>query len=132
MVFFSKPAPPSEIDLFMADHEMTFNGYGGLNIHRLLVREFGFLLRYITEKEIDTLSDFRVIAQNSVMINENIKQELSKDVLRESEALGCSRQTAEGNLTRLRGIVKVITEYTALCDRLGVDLYAARDKEVYA
>lgn len=129
---FSKPRTPSEIDLFMAKHEMTFHGFGGLNIHSMLVREFGYLLRYITDKKIDSLSDFRVIANNSEMINLNIKRELSKDVLRESEALGVSRQTAEGNMTRLRGIVNVITQYTAMCDRLGADLYAAREKEACA
>lgn len=116
----------AEVKGFMAEINMDFNGYGGLNIHRLVVSEFGYLLRYLTGGEIDSFSDFRVIAENKLAIEDNIKKELARDVLHESEVFGYSRDTTEGNILRLQKIVNSICEYTVLCDELGVDIYAAR------
>lgn len=114
---------------FMAGIDMNFNGYGGLTMHRLAVNEFGYLIRYLTNGNIESFSDFRLITNNKHLIDERIKNELLKDVLRESEVFGYSRETTEGNILRLQKIVDSIYEYTNLCDRLGVDIYAARDNE---
>lgn len=117
----------AKVQEFMAEIDMTFNGYGGLSMHRLAVSEFGYLIRYLTDGKIESFSDFRVIVENKEAIDESIKAELSKDILRESEVFGYSRETTEGNILRLQKIVNSICEYTALCDRLGVNIYAARD-----
>jgi hypothetical protein len=117
----------AKVQEFMAEIDMTFNGYGGLSMHRLAVSEFGYLIRYLTGGKIESFSDFRVIVENKEVIDESIKKELSKDVLRESEVFGYSRETTEGNILRLQKIVNSICEYTALCDRLGVNIYAARE-----
>ncbi|MDO7927764.1 hypothetical protein Q6A51_13290 [Pseudomonas sp. KFB-139] len=122
-----KKTKPTEIEKFMSDHAMTFHGYGGLNINRLVVHEFGYLIRYLTDKKLDSFRDFRAISKSALAINQEINAELSKEILRESEALGVSRETAVGNMQRLQGIINTIAQYTALCDRLNVDLYAARD-----
>jgi len=116
-----------EIRKFMSTINMTFNGYGGLSVHGLVVSEFGYLIRYLTNKKIDSLSDFRIIAQHKALIDKSIQAELSKSVLRESEVFGYSREITEGNILRLQKIVNSICGYTKLCDTLGVDTYAARD-----
>ncbi|QXQ20684.1 hypothetical protein [Pseudomonas tolaasii] len=108
---------------FMDKNEMNFAGYGGLNIHRQVVREYGYLLRYITEGKLDTFQDFRAIRDSHVDIIKSIDQELAKPLLRESEVYGYSRQTAEGNLIRLKALIATITEYTNLCETLGINLY---------
>lgn len=112
---------------FMTGIDMDFKGYGGLNMHRLAVSEFGYLIRYLTDGKIDSFSDLRVIAENKIVIEESIEKELSRDVLRESEVFGYSREITEGNILRLQTIVNSICEYTVLCDKLGVNIYAARD-----
>lgn len=108
---------------FMEKHEINFDGYGGLNIHRQVVREYGYLLRYVTESKLDTFSDFRAIRDHRAVILENIDSELAKPVLREAEVFGYSRQTTEGNLVRMRALVETISLYTALCETLDVDIY---------
>jgi len=108
---------------FMDKNEINFAGYGGLNIHRQVVKEYGYLLRYITDGKLDTFQDFRAIRDSHVDIIKSIDQELAKPLLRESEVYGYSRQTAEGNLVRLKALISTITEYTDLCETLGIDLY---------
>ena len=111
---------------FMNKNEINFNGYGGLNIHRQVVREYGYLLRYVTEGKLDTFEDFQGIRDHQAAIVENIDRELAKPMLRESEVFGYSRQTAEGNLLRMKALVETIALYTALCETLGIDIYAPR------
>ena len=117
----------AKVQNFMTGIDMDFKGYGGLNMHRLAVSDFGYLIRYMTDGKIDSFSDLRAISENKMAIEEAIEQELSRDVLRESEVFGYSREIAEGNILRLQKIVNSICEYTALCDKLGVNIYAARD-----
>lgn len=125
----NKLSPSAQkVQEFMEEIDMNFNGYGGLTMHRLAVSEFGYLLRYLTEGKIESFSDFRAIVEQKEFIAESIRKELSKDVLRESEVFGYSRETTEGNILRLQKIVNSIDDYTALCDRLGVDIYAAQNR----
>lgn len=116
----------AKVQEFMAKINMTFNGYGGLCMHSLVVSDFGYLIRYLTEGKIDSFSDFRAITENKELIEKSIKRELSKEILRESEAFGYSREISEGNILRLQKIVNSIYEYTTLCDELEVDIYHAR------
>jgi hypothetical protein len=84
----------------------------------------------LTEGRLDTLYDFREVFNCGELLLSSIRQELSRDVLRESEALGYSRQTTEGNMLRLQGLVETIVQYVTLCDRYKVDPEAAREFEV--
>ena len=114
---------------FMSERGMTFQGYGGLVIHNLVVYEFGYLIRYLTDKKVGYFKDFSLIVNEKNMIDEAIKEELSKDVLRESEAFGYSREITEGNITNLEKIVDTIVDYVNLCDDLGVDPYGIHGLE---
>jgi hypothetical protein len=120
---------PKEIKEFIINHDIKFNGFGGLNINRQVVSEYGYLVRILTEGRLETLYDFRDIFNHGGLLRENIKQELSRDVLRESEAFGYSRQTTEGNILRLQGLVETIIQYVALCDQYQIDPDAAREFE---
>ncbi|WP_414894424.1 hypothetical protein [Pseudomonas sp. IT-232MI5] len=127
----AKPNPlPKEIKEFIVKHDIKFDGFGGLNINRQVVREYGYLVRMLTEGRLDTLYDFREVFNCGELLLSSIRQELSRDVLRESEALGYSRQTTEGNMLRLQGLVETIIQYVALCDQYKVDPEAAREFEV--
>lgn len=106
----------------MHENSMSFEGYGGLVVHGLVVHEFGYLLRYLTKGKQDRLDDFRAIRENRDLILSAIKSELSKEVLRESEVFGCSRETTEGNILNLQKIVISICEYVDLCERLDLDI----------
>jgi len=108
---------------FMKKNEIDFAGYGGLNMHRQVVREYGYLLRYVTEGEIETFQDFQAIRDSNIGIIKSIDKELTKPLLRESEVYGYSRQTAEGNLARLKALISTITEYVDLCETLDIDPY---------
>lgn len=120
---------PKEVKEFIAEHEILFNGYGGLNINRQVVSEYGYLVRMIGDGKLEALSDFRAVFDHGVFLRENIRKELSKKVLRESEVFGYSRQTTEGNMIRLQGLVETIIQYVALCDQYQVDPDAARELE---
>lgn len=126
----AKPNPlPKEIKEFIINHEINFYGFGGLNINRQVVREYGYLVRMLTEGRLETLYDFREIFTHGELLRNSIKQELSRDVLRESEALGYSRQTTEGNMLRLQSLVETIIQYVTLCDQYKIDPDAAREFE---
>jgi hypothetical protein len=120
---------PKEIKEFIVIHDIKFNGFGGLNVNREVVSEYGYLVRMLTEGRLETLYEFREVFNHAELLREKIKLELSRDVLRESEVFGYSRQTTEGNILRLQGLVETIIHYVALCDQYQIDPDAAREFE---
>lgn len=106
----------------MQDNGMTFEGFGGLVIHHLVVYEFGYLLRYLTDGKIERFDDFDLINKNKEFILSAIDEELSKEVLRESEVFGYSREITEGNIRNLQKIIITICSYVDLCRKLELDL----------
>jgi|SRR5690554_1574352 len=112
-----------QIKDFMRDHRMTFYGLGGLVVHNLVVSEFGYLLRYLTEGKLDTFRDIREIYRNKELILKAIDSELAKDLPRESEVFRYPREIADGNLINLRTIVEVLSDYLELCEQCDVDPY---------
>lgn len=106
----------------MRDNGMTFEGFGGLVIHNLVVSEFGYLIRYLTKGKIERFDDFDLINENKELIFSAIDEELSKEVLRESEVFGYSREITEGNIKNLQKIIVTICSYVDLCRKLELDL----------
>jgi hypothetical protein len=107
---------------FMRRHEMSFNGFGGLVIHGLVASEFGYLLRYVTNGELEQVRDFEAIRAKKNQILSEIQTELMQPQLRESEVFRVSREVAAGNLENLRSIVECISDYVDLCRSLGLSL----------
>jgi len=67
-------------------------GFGGLIIHSLVVSEFSYLLRYVTDNKIERFNDFHLIYKNKDEILNVIETEIKKEVLNESEVFGYSRE----------------------------------------
>lgn len=114
---------------FMNRHGMSFNGFGGLVICDLVASEFGYLLRYLTDGELDRIGEFENIRDKKDQILSAIKDELDKPVLRESEALGISREIAQSNMENLRCIVECICDYVDLCRSLDLEIYPDENPE---
>lgn len=114
---------------FMNRHGMSFNGFGGLVICDLVASEFGYLLRYLTDGELDRIREFEKIREKKDQILAAIENELKKPVLRESEALGVSRETAVGNMKNLQCIIESICDYVDLCRSLDLEIYLNENSE---
>ncbi|KAB7687681.1 hypothetical protein GBN24_14310 [Plesiomonas shigelloides] len=111
----------------MRDNGMTFEGFGGLVIHNLVVSEFGYLLRYLTKGKIERFDDFDLINENKELIFSAMHEELSKEVLRETEVFGYSREITEENINNLKEIIITICSYVDLCRKLELDLNPKTD-----
>jgi len=108
--------------IFMHENRMSMESFSGLIIHNLIVSEFSYLLRYLTDNRIERFNDFYLIHKNKNEILSAIEIELEKDVLKESEVFGYSREITEGNIKNLRAIIICICEYVDLCDSLNLEL----------
>lgn len=106
----------------MHEHNMRMEGFGGLIIHSLVVSEFSYLLRYVTDNKIERFNDFHLIYKNKDEILNVIETEIKKEVLNESEVFGYSREITEGNIKNLRKIIICICDYVDLCDSLNLEL----------
>jgi hypothetical protein len=123
MIFFHEYFANRRRSEFMSRHGMSFNGFGGLVICDLVASEFGYLLRYLTDGELDRIGEFEKIREKKDQILSAIKDELEKPTLRESEALGVSRGTAISNMENLRCIIESICDYVDLCRSLDLEIY---------
>lgn len=90
---------------------INFNGFGGLVIDHLVVNEFSYLLRFLTDGKLESFNDFQKIYEEKSKILHNIELELAKENMKEEEAFHVSRATAEGNMRNLANIISKISEY---------------------
>jgi hypothetical protein len=105
---------------FAEEHCFELNGCLGFTVNGLLVREFGYLLSYVTNNKHDSFVDFEEIANDFVAIDSAIVIETRKPVPREEEVHFTSHEGAIQNLKNLRYIVFCIKEYVDLAKELGL------------
>lgn len=100
---------------------------GRLTIKGLNVSEFGPLLRHYSAGQFDRFEDIFGLADHFVTIDGTIASDLIKPALREQEALGVSRATAQANAEALRMILRCIAEYVDLvrAKRIPVEMEAS-------
>lgn len=108
------------MEKFAEERRFKLNGPYGFSAHGLLVREFVYLLRYVTGEKYDSFNNFEVISDNFVEINGAIVQELVKPVLREEKVNFTDHEGALHNMRNLQYIVRAITDYVALAKELGL------------
>lgn len=106
------------MEQFAKDRRFKLNGGYGFSVNGLLVREFDYLLRYVTGGKHDSFQDFGEIADNVVSINAAIVSEMQKPIPREEEVNFTSHEGAIRNLENLRYIVLCVAEYVALAKEL--------------
>lgn len=111
---------------FDKEHRYQPEGYGGLCISGLVVRDFGYLIRYISDGRFQSLDDQNAIQTNIQLIRHWIATELRKPVLREAEVFGVAHETALQNLENLRKICDVISARVTLQQ----DIDAERRKRI--
>jgi hypothetical protein len=120
--FINKPLNKARINKFLEQNRINFNGYGGgLSIDGLVVREFGYLLNYISGKTISNFYDLDKIYQNKDMLLANIDKECDKNVLKEEDHLNISHETAVYNQKNLKNIIIKICDFIDICKSLNLD-----------
>ncbi|HDR9761533.1 hypothetical protein KDX16_15720 [Burkholderia vietnamiensis] len=110
---------------WMVKNRMELDTVRDLSIDGLLVREFGYLLRHVTDGQLDTFKDFEKVHDLYPLIVAGINKDMQDPL--EVERNLADLETARANLTNLRRIVDVIARYVEKCrdlhltDRLALD-----------
>ncbi|RAZ48864.1 hypothetical protein [Campylobacter hyointestinalis] len=115
--FFKK----QKIKKFLEQNRINFNGYGGFNIDGLVINEFGYLIKYISDGTISNFYDLQKIHQNKDMLLKNIDKECSKETLKEQEHFNISHETAIYNQNNLKNIIIKICSFIDICKELKLD-----------
>ena len=90
---------------FAEERSFNLKGRSGLSVNGLSAREFGYLLRFITNGKHENFEDFQKIANDSREINAAIALEIAKPTLREEEANFTTHEGAIHNQENLRNII---------------------------
>lgn len=94
-----------------AENGINFDGQMGLSINNNLVSDFGYLLRYYTDGQLESFSDRAKIHEVKDKAISAIDQDLKNVKTREEEALNISRASAEANLKNLKNIIIALSNY---------------------
>lgn len=108
-----------ELERAAARNNINFTGYGGLCINNRVVSEFEPHLRYLTNGQLRSFSDFAAIYAAQHEIRNAIQAELESPATREESRLKVDRDIAEDNLRKVEEIVTSICRYQAVVMRLG-------------
>lgn len=106
------------MEQFAEERRFKLNGAYGFSVNGLLVREFGYLLRYVTNGKHCSFENFEEIANDFSAINGAIATELGKPTPREEEVNFTSHEGALQNLRNLQYIVRCIADYVDLAKEL--------------
>ena len=99
---------------YALDNNMVADGFGGYNIDNLIIKEFGYLLAYITDRKFSDISDFGTIYNNQTVIMQAINNELKQSKLIEESMLNISHELAVRNLVKLKTIIEKICGYMSI------------------
>lgn len=110
---------------FAQERRFKLNGPMGFSVDGLLVREFAYLLRYVTNGKHRAFDDFEKIANDFVAIDAAILTGMKRPMLREEEAHFTGHEGALRNQRNLRNIVRCITEYVHLAKEIGLPVNPA-------
>ena len=94
---------------WMVDLRMKLDAVSDLSIDGLLVREFSYLLRHVTDGRLDTFKDFEKVHDFYPLIVAGIAKDMQNPL--EVERNLADLETARANLKNLRRIVDVIARY---------------------
>lgn len=108
------------MERFAEERRFKLNGAYGFSVNGLLVREFGYLLSYVTNGKHTSFANFEEIANDFSAINGAIVTEIGKPIPREQEVNFTSHEGAVQNLQNLQYIVRCITDYVDLAKELGL------------
>lgn len=93
-----------------------------LNINNNIVREFHYLLPYISDGKVENFDDLEGIVKYKETILKNINIELSKKILSEEAYYNISNFTARSNMENLKIIVITIQNLNNYANSLNLSI----------
>ncbi len=110
-----------EIEEYFIKNEIDFY-FSYITIKKNIISEYGYLLNYVSNGEVETFDDLNKVLENKEVILKNIDDELSKKVLREEANLNISNESAKTNMEDLKTIILTISNLKEYAKTLNLSL----------
>lgn len=110
-----------EIEEYFIKNEIDFY-FSYMTIKKNMISEYGYLLNYVSNGEVETFNDLDKVLENKEVILKNIDDELSKKVLREEANLNISNESAITNMEDLKTIILTISNLKEYAKTLNLSL----------
>lgn len=110
-----------EIEEYFIKNEIDFY-FSYMTIKKNMISEYGYLLNYVSNGEVETFNDLDKVLENKEVILKNIDDELSKKVLREEANLNISNESAKTNMEDLKTIILTISNLKEYAKTLNLSL----------
>lgn len=110
-----------EIEEYFIKNEIDFY-FSYITIKKNIISEYGYLLNYVSNGEVETFNDLNKVLENKEVILKNIDDELSKKVLREEANLNISNESAKTNMEDLKTIILTISNLKEYAKTLNLSL----------
>lgn len=111
----------NEIEEYFIKNEIDFY-FSYITIKKNMISEYGYLLNYVSNGEVETFNDLNKVLENKEVILKNIDDELSKKVLREEANLNISNESAKTNMEDLKTIILTISNLKEYAKTLNLSL----------
>lgn len=110
-----------EIEEYFIKNEIYFY-FSYMTIKKNIISEYGYLLNYVSNGEVETFDDLDKVLENKEIILKNIDDELSKAVLVEGAYYNISNESARTNMEDLKTIILTISNLKEYAKTLNLSL----------
>lgn len=110
-----------EIEEYFIKNEIDFY-FSYMTIKKNIISEYGYLLNYVSNGEVETFNDLDKVLENKEVILKNIDDELSKTVLVEGAYYNISNESARTNMEDLKTIILTILNLKEYAKTLNLSL----------
>lgn len=110
-----------EIEEYFIKNEIDFY-FSYMTIKKNMISEYGYLLNYVSNGEVETFDDLDKVLKNKEIILKNIDDELSKAVLVEGAYYNISNESARTNMEDLKTIILTILNLKEYAKTLNLSL----------
>lgn len=110
-----------EIEEYFIKNEIDFY-FSYITIKKNIISEYGYLLNYVSNGEVETFDDLDKVLENKEIILKNIDNELSKAVLVEGAYYNISNESARTNMEDLKTIILTILNLKEYAKTLNLSL----------
>lgn len=110
-----------EIKEYFIKNEIDFY-FSYITIKKNIISEYGYLLNYVSNGEVETFDDLDKVLENKEIILKNIDDELSKAVLVEGAYYNISNESAKTNMEDLKTIILTILNLKEYAKTLNLSL----------
>lgn len=110
-----------EIEEYFIKNEIDFY-FSYITIKKNIISEYGYLLNYVSNGEVETFDDLDKVLKNKEIILKNIDDELSKAVLVEGAYYNISDESARMHMEDLKTIILTISNLKEYAKTLNLSL----------